>query len=50
MQIELCLGDPEITVGGDVDSDDDYLIDSKKMYASYKIFTKTFYVCAASYL
>ena len=30
MQIE-CLGIPEITVGGGVDSEDDFLIDSKKM-------------------
>ena len=31
MQNESCLGNPEITVGGNVDSDDDFLIDSKKM-------------------
>ena len=31
MQIESCLGKPKITVGGSVDSKDDFLIDSKKM-------------------
>ena len=31
MQIESCLGNPEMTVGGDVDSEDDFLSDSKKM-------------------
>ena len=31
MQNESCLGNPETTVGGNVDSDDDFLIDSKKM-------------------
>ena len=31
MQIESCLGDPAITIGGNVDSEDDFLIDSKKM-------------------
>ena len=31
MQIESCLGSSEITVDGDVYSEDDFLIDSKKM-------------------
>ena len=31
MQIESYLGNPEITVDVDVDSEDDFLIDSKKM-------------------
>ena len=31
MKIESCLGNPEITVDVDVDSEDDFLIDSKKM-------------------
>ena len=31
MQIESCLGNPEMTVGGDVDGEDDFLIGSKKM-------------------
>lgn len=38
MQIEPYLCSPEITVGGDVDSEDDFLIDSKKLWDSYKIF------------
>ena len=31
MQIESCLGNPEITVSADVNSEDDFLIGSKKM-------------------
>lgn len=34
MQIESCLGNPEIAVGGGVDSEDDFLISSKKMWDS----------------
>ena len=29
--IESCLGNSDITVGGDIDSEDDFLIDSRKM-------------------
>lgn len=31
MQIESCLGNPEIAVGRGVDIEGDFLIDSKKM-------------------
>ena len=31
MQIDSCLGNPEIAVGRGVDSEGDFLIDSKKM-------------------
>ena len=31
MQIESCLGNPEITVCANVNSEDDFLIDTKKM-------------------
>ena len=31
MQIESCLSNPKVTDGGDVDNEDDFLIDSKKM-------------------
>ena len=31
MQFESCLDNPEITVGGDVDSENDFLFDSKKI-------------------
>ena len=31
IQTESCLGNPEINVGGNVDIEDDFLIDSKKM-------------------
>ena len=31
MQIESCLGNPEITVAGNVDREDDFLINSKIM-------------------
>ena len=40
MQFESCLDNPEITVGGDVDSENDFLFDSKKIWAPRKIFRK----------
>ena len=40
IQTEPCLGNPEITGGGDVESEDDFLFDSTKMQAPCKAFKR----------
>ena len=44
MQIESCLGNPEITVGADVNSEDDFLIDSIRK-CKKKIDKKFLHMC-----
>ena len=44
------MNQSEKNVGGNIDSTDHFVTDSKKIFASCNIFSKKKYVCAAGYL